>query len=700
MSLHPKLRLRAHGAAWLFVALATAGGAARADEGMWLPDRFPFERFEAAHGFRPENALLERLRTATVKFTSGGSGTFVSKDGLLLTAQHVALACLEGLATADFDPAESGFVAAARDRELACPATEALVLVGVERVSERVRAAAAGIASPAAALAARRRTAAAIERECAASGLRCDVVELDSGVDHDLYRYRRLPDVRLVFAPERRLALFGGDADNFEFPRYWFDFALLRAYDDDGRPFAPESYLPLSRRGAAAGEVVFVAGNPGKTDRGAPVARLEWLRDGLYPTLLSELSGQRTALVAYVPTSGLGAAARERDLFMVENSIKAVSGFLSGLLDAERLGRLAAEEAKLRAAVAAAPGGAGAVDPWATSEAAVDSARELYPRLLEVENRLGYSSGRLAWTARALLRLAAERERPSGERLREYRDAALPGLLAELESPLEVDRGYEAARLGHALRSVAVQLGPIHPLTAGLFADATPEAVAAAALEGTRLDDPAVRRRLIDGGRGAVGAPGDPLIELLGRFEPLARALRERWDMEVVATEASALVRLDELRRAHGLGRPYPNGSFTLRLGYGVVAGYEAGGRKLPEVTRLGGMFERAEAHGGAPPFDLAPRLAAARERLDPELPVNFASTVDIAIGSSGGPIVDRAGELVGVVFDGNLWLLPNRFAYDGARARTLAVDSRLIAATLAALYPGGALFEELYPQR
>ncbi|MCB9378500.1 MAG: S46 family peptidase [Holophagales bacterium] len=705
MSFDLQPRLGACGAAWLLVALSAAG-VARADEGMWLPERFPVERFERAHGFRPDAALLERLRSATVKFTGGGSGAFVSREGLLLTAQHVVSECLGALATADFDPAESGFVATARERELACPAAEALVLVGVERVSERVRAAAAGIAAPAEALAARRRAAAAIERDCAATGLRCDVVELDSGVEHDLYRYRRLTDLRLVFVPERRLALFGGDADNFEYPRYWFDFALLRAYDDDGRPLSPESYVPLSRRGVAAGESVFVAASPGKTDRGAPLARLEWLRDGLYPTLLADLSNQRMALVAFQPTQALGAIARERDLFQVENSIKAVSGFLSGLLDDERMERLAAAEAKLRAAVAtvgavaAEPGGVGGFDPWAASEAAVASARALYPRLLAVENRLGYSSGRLAWSARALLRLAAERERPSGERLREYRDARLPALLAELESPFEVDREYEALRLGQALRAAAVQLGPIHPVTAALFADTTPEAVASAALAGTSLGDPAARRRLIDGGREAVEAADDPLIDLFRRFEPLARELRERWEMDVAALEASAVVRLDELRRAHGFGRPYPNGSWTLRLGYGVVAGYETGGRRLPELTRLGGMFERAAAHGDQPPFDLAPRLAAARARLDPELPVNFVSTVDIAIGSSGGPVVDRDGELVGVVFDGNLWLLPNRFDYDETRARTIAVDSRLVAATLAALYPAGALFEELFPQR
>jgi len=317
--------------------------------------------------------------------------------------------------------------------------------------------------------------------------------------------------------------------------------------------------------------------------------------------------------------------------------------------------------------------------------------------MLVIEQGLG-SAGRLAWTARTLLRLATESERPSGERLREYRDAALPGLLAELEAPVEVDPRYEAQRLGHALRTAAVQLGPIHLVTAGLFADTTPEAVATAAVADTRLGDPAFRRRLLEGGREAVDASDDPLLDLVRRFEPLARELRRRWESEVTAPEASSAMRLDQLRRELGRERPYPNGSWTLRIGYGRVAGYEAGGRQLAAVTRLGGMFERAALHGGAPPFDLAPRLAAARERLDPDLPVDFATTHDIAVGSSGGPIVTRDGELVGVVFDGNLWLLPNRFAYSDERARTIAVDARLIAATLVALYPGGALYEELFP--
>lgn len=690
--------LGALGAAWLVVGLLGSAVGVGADEGMWLPDRFPFDRFERSFGFRPDPDLLDRLRAATVKFTGGGSGAFVSNEGLILTAQHVAATCLEELATASFDPAENGFLAAARSDEIACPAVEALALVGIERVSDRVRAAAAEAATPADALAARRRAAAAIERECAeATGLRCDVVELDSGAEHDLYRYRRLTDLRLVFVPERRLALFGGDADNFEYPRYWFDFALLRAYGDDGRPVAPERLLPLARRGVAAGELLFVAGHPGATARGATTAQLEWLRDGLYPTLLQQLSGERATLLAFEPAPGPGAAARQRDLFAVENSIKAVSGYLSGLLDERRMAALAAEETKLRDAFAAAPGRPAGVDPWAESARAVAAARSIYPRSLAIEKGLGYS-GRLGWTARTLLRLATERERPSGERLREFRDAALPALLAELEAAVEIDPRYEAHRLGQALRVAAVQLGPIHPVTVGLFADATPEAVATAAIAGTRLGDPAYRRRLLDGGREAVDASDDPLLDLFRRFEPLARELRTRWDREVAAPEASAAIRLDQLRRELGLDRPYPNGSWTLRIGYGRVAGYEAGGRQLPSITRLGGMFERSARHGGAPPFDLAPRLAAARERLDPELPVDFATTHDIAVGSSGGPIVTRDGELVGVVFDGNLWLLPNRFAYSDERARTIAVDARLIAVTLVALYPGGALYDEIFP--
>ncbi len=682
------------------VGLAAVATPVEADEGLWLPDHFPFERFERAYGFRPSAELLERLRTTTVRFSSGGTGAFVSRDGLVLTAQHVAAACLHDLSTADFDPVETGFLATGRSEELSCPAGEAWVLLSIERVSARVDAATAAAGSPAEAAAARRRAVAAIERECAeTTDLRCDVVELDAGAEHDLYRYRRITDLRLVFVPERRLALFGGDADNFEFPRYWFDFAFLRAYGDDGKSFVPESFLPLSRRGAAEGEVLFVTGHPGMTTRGSTVAQLEWLRDGVYPLLLRELGENRASLLAFEPRAGAAASALRQDLFAVDNSIKAVSGFLSGLLDEELMARLVAAERELRRAYAAASARAPGDDPWTQVELALATARQIYPRWLAVDRSLGYA-GHLAWYARTLVRLAVERDKPGGERLREYRDAALPVLLAELEAPVAIEPAYEAHRLGHALRGVLVQLGPIHPATVELFAESTPEALAAAAIAGTQLGDPAFRRRLLDGGRQAIEATNDPLIQLFRRFEPLARALRERWEREVSAVEASAEERLAALRHELGIERPYPNGSSTLRIGYGVVAGYEAGGRRVPATSLLGGMFDRAALHGDAAPYELAPRLVAARARLDPGLPLNFASTHDIATGSSGGPLVNRAGELVGVVFDGNLWLLPGRFAYSDERARTISVDVRAIVATLVALYPADALLDELFAER
>lgn len=685
--------------AFALAALALVGAAlpAAADEGMWLPDRFPFERFEAAHGLRPSAELIDRLRAATLKMRGGGTGAFVSAEGLVLTAQHVVSGCLSALARPGFDPAESGFLAAGRSDERRCPGAEALLLIDIERVGARVRAAAARAESAAAAAQARYAAMAAIEAECAAAAaVRCDVIELDSGAEHDLYRYRRLTDLRLVYAPERRLALFGGDADNFEYPRYWLDFALLRAYDEAGRPFAPAAHLPLARRGPRQGEVLLTAGHPGPTARRSTVAQLEWLRDGVYPLVLQGLAGTRATLATFAPTSVMGAARRERDLFNVDNSIKAISGYLAGLLDPERMAAVRSEEEVLRRAFAAARG-SGQADPWREIEAALARAREIHPRLLAVERGLG-AAGDLAGWGRALLRLAAERERPSGERLREYRDAALPGLLAELEAERAVDPAYEALRLGQALRVAAHQLGPIHPVVRGLFAERSPEQVAQRAVAGTRLADPAYRRALVAGGRAALVAEDDPLLDLLSRFEPEARALRERWERQVAAVEADAGARLVRLRRELGAGPDYPEGTWTLRLGFGIAAGYSEGGRELPFATRLEGLFERAAAHGGRPPFEPAPRLVAARARLDPLLPIDFASTLDIGMGSSGGPVVTGAGEVVGVVFDGNLWLLPNRFRYSQERARTIAVDSRAIAATLAEIDPAPALLAELFP--
>ncbi len=687
-----------HSARLAFAALGLlAAGGLRADEGMWPLNRFPFERFALEWRFQPGADLLERLRGAVARLpVPGGTAVFVSPQGLLLTNQHIAEVCLMELSTSGRDLVRDGYVARTRDDELPCPGAEVHLLESITPVTPRVRAAArAGLPAAAAAAAIKAETA-AIERECAAAGgERCEVVALYQGGEYDLYRYRRFTDLRLVFAPEDQFARFGGDQDNFDYPRFAFDVALLRVYQN-GRALHPPRHLKLSQRGAADGDLLFMAGYPGTTARRTTVAQLEWQRDVAYPAILLSLGHLRSSLVDYAARGGEARRHAEDDLAMIENSIKAISGYLAGLLDPALVAVRRAEESQLATAVAADPALAARVgDPWREIEASLAAYRALFPRVHTVERGLG-GGGQLAWFARALVRLAVERDKPSGERLREYRDAVLPTLVARLTAPLPFDRDYEAFRLGHALREAATQLGPLDPIVRQTLGDRTPEQVASEAVAASRLGDAGFRQSLVDRGRAAIEASDDPLLRLFWTWEPLARELRDRIEREVDAVERSAGSRIADAFFAVRGRDAYPDANFTLRVSFGPLAGYATEAGRIEPWTRFGGLFERAEKQGGRPPFDLPPALAAARARVDAGAPLDFVAELDLSGGSSGSPLVDRKGELVGVLFDGNLWTLPNRFVYSGERARAIAVDSRAILEVLTSVYPAAHLAREL----
>lgn len=674
--------------------LALTGAPLAADEGMWTFNGFPFERFAKAHGVAPSQQLLDHLRLSALRWGQGGSASFVSADGLILTNQHVAARCIEQLSTPERDLTRDGFVAAGLEDEKSCPGLEVNLLESIERVTARIRAVErAGLGAEAIA-AARKAEMAAIEKECSdeKAERRCDVITLYQGGEYDLYRFRRFTDVRLVFAPEAQLAHFGGDADNFEYPRYAGDFALARAWVD-GRPHRPQHFLRWSREGVRDGHVTFLIGNPGSTGRLQTMAQLEFLRDVVYPQRLAALEHLRARLFDYAARGPEQARQAFTDLYGVENSIKATSGFLSGLLDAELMKAKAEQERRLRAAVAADPALAAEVgDAWGEIERALAVERELLPRDLA----LALSGGRLAGFAQTLLRLAEELPKPSGERLREYRDTALPGLYQRLYSRVPIYPEYEIFRLGVALRTATVQLGPVHATTRKALGDETPEEVAARALPKTKIADIQKRRALAASGKVGIANDRDPLLELMGTFEPLAREVRNRLEREVEAVIDLAGARIAAAYFATAGGETYPDATSSLRITYAPVAGYEEEGRTLPWATRLGGYFERSARVGGRPPFDLPPALAAAREKVDRQVPIVFVSTHDIIGGNSGSPVVNRLGELVGVVFDGNLQNLPNRFLYTDRQARALSVDSRGMLEILRRVYPAAHLVEEL----
>lgn len=667
---------------------SVGSGPACADEGMWLFNEFPFARFEKAYGFRPTQAWLDHLRLASVRFNSGGSGSFVSAEGLVLTNHHVGADCVQSLSGPGRDYLKDGLVAATRAEEKACPDLELNVLESIERVSARVKGAVKPGATPGQANDQIQAEMAAIEKECAdQTGLRCDVINLYHGGEYDLHRFHRYTDIRVAFSPELQLAYFGGDPDNFEFPRYDVDIALFRVYDG-GKPLRVEHFLRFNPQGPKEGEVTFVSGHPGSTGRFLTLAQLEYLRDTDYPLRLAQLNHNRDLALQYSALGGEQARQAQDDLLSIENSIKAYSGYQAGLLNAALIDKRQAAEKELRHG-AAADG-----DPWT----AIANAQEVHEQLFARRRALDAAAhaGHLSTTATDLVLLTAELAKPNGERLREYRESNLPSVYQELYSEAPIYPEYEEWKLAAALRVLRSQFGNTHPLVVEVLGKEPAETVAKRLVAGTKLADVAERRRLAEGGRRAIEASSDPMIAYARRLEGLYRELRDRYENEVQGVERTAGAQVAEAYFARHGKEAYPDATFTLRLSYGKAVGWEEAGKPVPFQTNFAGMLERSEKFGNQPPFDLPRAVVAARGKLDLQTPVDFVSTNDIIGGSSGSPVVNRAGEFVGIIFDGNLYMLPNRFVYSEEKARAISVHSAAILATLRTLYPAEHLAKEL----
>jgi hypothetical protein len=664
-----------------------------AADGMWTLDNPPLARIEKQFGFVPPAGWLDRVRLASVRFMDGGSGAFVSRDGLMLTNHHVAYTCIQNVSTAQKDFIAGGFPAAFRGSELACPGYEVNVLVGSEDVTSRVQTAAAAARSDREAGDARRRAIAQVEQECLKkTGLRCEVVELYGGAEHWLYRYKKYTDVRLVFAPEEGIAFFGGDPDNFTYPRHDLDVAFFRAYES-GTPVHPESFFKFSTAGAGDDELVFTLGNPGTTSRFLTTDQLRSERDVVQPLRLKQVEGMLEALRAYSARSPENARRALDDVRTYENSAKARRGLVAALHDEPAMARLAAAEKELKDQVAAQPDLAQTVgDPWS---AAAEATRKLDPRYAETRLTLFLGSELLAKAGEIVL-YVTETKKPNAERLPDYRDSALGSLENELFSTAPVYKDLEDALLTERLRQVQDILGGDHPVTRAVLGGKTPAEVAHGAVAGTRLDSPEARRALVKGGPAAVAKSSDPMIVLARRIEPFYRAtvrfLEE--EIEPVLTRAGEKLALARFK-VHGRSA-YPDATFTLRLSYGTVRGYPGSGTIVPPRTTFHGLFDRWAAWGGKPPWSLPRRWTERRTWLPLETPFNFVTTNDTVGGSSGSPVINARAELVGIVFDGNIESLAGDYYYDETVNRTVAVDVRGILEALRHVYDADTLVQEL----
>ncbi len=664
----------------------------RAEEGMWTFDNPPLKQLAEKYNFHPTQEWLDHIRLSSVRLNDGGSGSFISPDGLLLTNHHVARFQLQKNSTAEHDYVRDGFYAAMPDQEMKSPDLEVNVLVGMQDVTARVEGAAKGIADDAQALKAREAEMAAIEKENKdKTGLRSDVVTLYNGGEYWLYQYKAYTDVRLVFAPEEQAAFFGGDPDNFTYPRYDLDMALYRVYDN-GKPLHTENYLKWSAKGAAPGELVFVSGHPGSSARQDTMSQLLMERDVREPAIIEYLQRRIAVAQQFAKQGPEQARLVASDIFYLQNSLKVYLGRSVALSDKAILTKKQAEEDDLRAKVAANPDWQKEYgDAWDEVARAVELAR---PRMRgQIFRR---TDSHLFTFALEIVQYVAEVKKPDGERLPQFHEAGLDSLRFQMLSPARIYPSTEKLFMANALRLAIEKLGPDDAYVQAILQGGDVDKTVGALVDGTRLADPAFRKSLLDGGEAAVAASNDPMIAAARRADPVWRANYLYFRDKIESVLDAAGEKLGKARFAVYGKNAYPDATFTLRLSYGTVDGYPYNGTIAPPFTTFYGLYDRSASFSDKPPFDLTPKEAAARDKLDLATPLNFVCTADIIGGNSGSPVVNREGELVGLIFDGDIESLAGDFVYDGTRNRAVAVHSAGIIEGLRKIYGVGALADEL----
>jgi Peptidase S46 len=679
------------------LALATLAGLAapsraRADEGMWPLNLIPRDAVQKSLGVKLDDAWLDHVRLASVRFNNGGSGSFVGPSGLVLTNHHVGADCIAKVATSEHDYHADGYLAGKDGPEIKCPDLELNVTIAIEDVTARVRAAVPAGASDSDANTAMKAEQSRIEKACTEkTGSRCDVVTLYAGGRYDLYTYKKYTDVRLAFAPEFAIASFGGDPDNFTFPRHDLDMAVFRIYEA-GKAVAPKEYLRWNAAGPKDGESVFISGHPGSTGRMLTVSQLEVLRDVVYPYMLDAFTRERAALAAYGKESKESERQIQKTFWSVGNSVKAIGGFERGLKDPALMKKKVDDEAAMNKAILADPKLTAAYGDVFDKTAKVQKEyARIFKRYAVLEAR--FPAGSLLGVARHLVRLAGEASVPNDKRLKEYRDSNLDSLKLGLLSPAPRYGGIELVQVREWLERLARDLGPNDPLVKKVLAGRTPDVAAREALALSRLSDVGARRQLLDGGRAAIDESSDPLVVLCRQLDPDARQIRKQYEDDVEAPLILLGRKVAEAQFAVKGTSVAPDATFTLRLSPGKVVGYTENGKPVPWATTFADLYAHAT---GKDPLKLPSRWLDAKGKLKPTTPYNFVSTNDIIGGNSGSPVVNGAGEIVGLVFDGNLSSLPNRFVYGDTTQRAVSVDTAAMSEALRTVYGAEALAREL----
>jgi hypothetical protein len=664
-----------------------------AEEGMWTYDNPPARQLQEKYGFTIDKQWLDHVRLSSVRFNDGGSGSFVSPRGLVLTNHHVALGQLQKISTSQKDYATDGFYAGKQAEEMKCPDLELNILVSMEEVTAKVL----GVVRPGMrdkdALAARKSEIARIEKESLEStGLRSDVVNLYGGGSYWLYRYKKYTDVRLVFAPEQQAAFFGGDPDNFTYPRYDLDIALFRAYEND-KPVDSKEFLKINPRGAQTGDLVFVSGNPGSTERLDTLKQIEFKRDRDIPETIKIIKRRLEVLKRYAATGGEQARQTISQMRRLENSLKAYQGQYDGLLDKNLSQKKQNEETEFRARISSNPelnkkyGKA-----WDEISNALQKQSTRYQ-----ESRYGtLRASRLATLALNIVQYVAEIQKPDSQREDGFHDSQLESLRFTLFSPAPIYPQMDMALLSDSLQESLEALGAAHPFVKAALNGRKPADIAKEVIEGSRLMDPEFRKELVEGGQAAIDASMDPAIVLARKVAPVDREIRKWTEDNVQSALTSAGEKIGQARFSIYGKSTYPDATFTLRLGYGTVKGYPMNGTEAPPKTTFYELYDRSIGFDGKGPFFLPQRYIDRRDRLNLSTPLNFVCTCDTTGGSSGSPIVNKEGELVGVIFDGNIESLVGDNVYNEANNRSVAVHAAAIVEALRNIYDAETLLKEM----
>ena len=673
----------------------------QADEGMWLFNSPPLKLLQEKYHFQPTPAWLEHIQKSSVRFNSGGSGSFVSPDGLVMTNHHVGADCLQKISTKEKDYLATGFAANGNAEEPKCVDLELNVLMSIEDVTSRVSGAVKPGMDSAAAEKARRAEINNIEKESRdKTGLRSDVVPLYNGGQYHLYRYKRYTDVRLVFAPQKAIAFFGGDPDNFEYPRYDLDICFFRVYEGD-KPVHVDNYLKWSEAGAAEGELIFVSGHPGRTERMDTVAHLEYQRDYSVPGTLNLLRRREILLQGYSERSSENARRAEDDLFGIQNSRKALLGMLGGLQDPAILNKKREAETALREAITKDSklnqSYGGAWDQVASTLKTLIQIRDEYNLIGIGPARRGQAfNSDLFDIAVKLVRLAEEAAKPNAERLREYSEASLDSLKLQLFSDAPIYEDLETVTLADSLGMMVEEMGADHTLVKKVLAGKSPRERAAELVQGTKLKDVSVRKRIAEGGLKAIQDSTDSMIQLAKLIDPDSRRIRQAFEQQVDEPQRQAYGKIANARFAVYGSSVYPDATFTLRLAFGEAKGYTEAGEKVPWATNLGGTYGHAAEHDNKEPFELPKIWTERKAQLNLSTPFNFVSTADIIGGNSGSPVINRQGELVGIIFDGNIESLVLDYIYTDQQSRAVAVHSAGILEALRKIYSADRLVAEI----